>query len=404
MNGAGRVYDFWLVCTRCGTSHPALPLYQCRACGGSLEVAYDYERIFSRLPFDRMSARTASGIWKYRELLPVFPGTDPVTLGEGGTPLLPSWRMGSTEGGFQLYLKNESANPTLAFKDRSLSVALTAARQFGMTEVVCASTGNTGVAAAAYAARAGLRCTVYIPATTPPEKLEAMKAYGARLEMVSGSFSDAYATSADEALRLGAFNLTSTYLNPHAVEGNKTLAYEIFTSLQAVPDWIVIPVGAGPLLSGCYKGFREMLLAGVIDQLPRMVGVQASGCAPILQAFEEGRQEVRPWGGSTATLASGIADPLSTYPEDGTRTLAVIRESGGVAIGVSDLDMHHCRRMLAEREGILAELSSVTAVAAVKALYDSGAIRAGELVTAVVTGHGIKDMTAAINFEKTGVE
>ncbi|MNC52773.1 Threonine synthase [compost metagenome] len=181
MKGDGREYDFWLACTRCGTSGPALPLYQCSACGGSLEVAYDYEAIFSRQPFERMSARTAPGIWKYRELLPVFPGTDPVTLGEGGTPLLSSRRMGSTSNGFQLYLKNESANPTLAFKDRPLSVALTAARQFGMTDVVCASTGNTGVAASAYAARAGLRCTVYIPATTPAEKLEAMKAYGARI-------------------------------------------------------------------------------------------------------------------------------------------------------------------------------------------------------------------------------
>ncbi|MBW4084257.1 threonine synthase [Paenibacillus sp. S150] len=398
------MYDFWLTCTRCGTGHPALPLYRCRACGGSLEVSYDYKAIFSRLPFERMAARTSPGIWKYRELLPVFPDTDPVTLGEGGTPLLPSGRMGSTTGGFRLYLKNESANPTLAFKDRPLSVALTAARQFGLTEVVCASTGNTGVAASAYAARAGLRCTVYVPAAAPAEKLEAMKAYGTVLETVTGSFSDAYAASAGEALRLGAFNLTSTYLNPYAVEGNKTLAYEIFASLQTVPDWIIIPVGAGPLLSGCYKGFREMLLAGVIDRLPRMVGVQASGCAPIVRAFQAGEQEVRPWSGSTATLASGIADPLSTYPEDGTRTLAVIRESGGAAVGVSDPEILRCRRMLAEREGILAELSSVTAVAAVEALCGSGAIRAGELVTAVVTGHGIKDMTAAINFEKTGVE
>ncbi|MNB69874.1 Threonine synthase [compost metagenome] len=398
------MHTYSLSCTRCGAVYRDHPRYLCDSCGGSLDVKYDYREIFGRIGFPEMWARAEPGIWKYRELLPVPPGTEPVTLGEGNTPLLEARRLLAQEGGQRLLLKMESSNPTLAFKDRALAVALTAARTMGLTEAVCASTGNTGVAAAAYAARAGLPCTIYVPENTPPEKLSAMTAYGARLRCVQGHFGDAYRAAGEEAKLRGAFNLTSTYLNPYAIEGNKTLAYEIMASLGEPPDWIAVPIGAGPLLWACYKGFRELQLAGYTTKLPRMIGVQAAGCAPIVRAYERGELEVSPWEGGFYTAASGIADPLTTYPADGTRTLSAIRVSGGSAVAVEDRELLAFRRLLAEREGVLAEISSVASVAALAALYREGRISGQETAVAVVTGHGLKDMTEAIKFSEMGVK
>jgi len=297
----------------------------------------------------------------------------------------------------------ESVNPTLAFKDRPLAVAMTAAAQFGLNEVVCASTGNTGVAAAAYAARAGLRCTIYVPEGTPEEKRSAMEQYGAVLHTVKGHYSDAYKVAEEMAIERQAFNLTSTYMNPYAVEGNKTVAYELAFQLGKVPDWIIVPIGAGPLLSGIYKGFKEMQLAGFIDKLPRMAGVQAEGCAPIVKAFHDGEADVQPWSGPAQTIASGIADPLLTYPADGTRTLSVIRESKGIALAIADAELVRYRRLLAEREGVLAELSSVTAVAAAAHMQQTGLLEQNATIVSIVTGHGLKDMSAAINHTKGSV-
>jgi len=361
-----------------------------------LDLRYDYDRIFAATSFEAMAARRVEGMWKYRELLPVLPGIAPVSLGEGDTPLLRTERIRGTSGEPALYLKTESVNPTLAFKDRPLAVALTSAKQFGIAETVCASTGNTGVAAAAYSARAGLRCTVYVPAATPSEKLTAMEQYGACLVKVDGTFSDAYETAGRAAAERGAFNLTSTYLNPYAAEGDKTVAYELVEQLGDAPEWVVVPIGAGPLLAGCYKGFREMKRAGRIERLPKMVGVQAAGCAPIVEAFEAGELEVKPWGRKPDTRASGIADPLTSYPADGTRTLSVIRESGGAAMSVPDEELFRYRRLLAEKEGVLAELSSVTAVVAAEQLCRDGLAASGDTIIAIVTGHGFKDMTVAI--------
>jgi len=382
-----------LVCVRCGAVQKTEPSYTCGSCGGSLDIVYDYDAIFQENSFADMASRRERGIWKYKNLLPVNPNVEPVTLGEGSTPLLRISNVPEDIGELNFYVKNESANPTLAFKDRPLSVALTAAKQLGMTEVVCASTGNTGVAASAYAARAGLRCTVYVPVTTPSEKLSAMEQYGVDLERVEGTFSDAYHTASRVAMEKGAFNLTSTYLNPYAVEGDKTVAYEIVEELGTVPEWIIIPIGAGPLLAGCFKGFKEMKRAGRINKLPRMIGVQAAGCAPIVTAYDAGEMKVQPWNGPPNTRASGIADPLTSYPEDGTRTLSIIRESGGMAFGIPDEDLLRYRRLLAQKAGILAELSSVTAVAALEKVMESGVARSGDTVISVVTGHGLKDMT-----------
>lgn len=405
--------NFTTVCWNCKTKTESEPQYKCSVCGESLDIAYNYEEIFKDFQFSGHTADTGAGIWKYQDLLPVLPDIEPVSLGEGNTPLLKyqsihnyqnnekinySKNMYDPLDELEIYLKMESQNPTLAFKDRPLSVALTAAKQFGFKQVVCASTGNTGVAASAYAARAGIPCKVYVPAATPDEKLAAMAQFGAELEKVEGSFSDAYQIAAEEAEQGKAFNLTSTYLNPYAAEGDKTVAYELVEQLTGrVPDWIIVPIGAGPLLNGIYKGFCEMKLAGYIEALPRMVGVQAEGCAPIAEAYEQKREQVSAWDKPVQSKASGIADPLSLYPQDGTRTLAVVRESNGKVLSIPETELLAWRKLLASRQGILAELSSVTAVAAASKLAADNVIAKGSCVVAIVTGHGLKDMSVTIN-------
>jgi len=391
------------VCWYCGETYEIEPIYTCRRCKGTLNIHYEYKEIFSKAYFEPLSATVGNDIWRFRELLPIWPNSRTVTLGEGGTPLIRTHNILNIANNQSLWLKMESVNPTLAFKDRPLAVAMTAAAQFGLNEVVCASTGNTGVAAAAYAARAGLRCTIYVPEGTPEEKRSAMEQYGAVLHTVKGHYSDAYKVAEEMAIERQAFNLTSTYMNPYAVEGNKTVAYELAFQLGKVPDWIVVPIGAGPLLSGIYKGFKEMQLAGFIDKLPRMAGVQAEGCAPIVKAFHDGEADVQPWSGPAQTTASGIADPLLTYPADGTRTLSVIRESKGIALAIADAELVRYRRLLAEREGVLAELSSVTAVAAAAHMQQTGLLEQNATIVSIVTGHGLKDMSAAINHTKGSV-
>lgn len=378
-----------LVCVECGQVHKAEIIYECGRCGGSLDVEYNSE-VFEEQKGSL--GKKGNGIWKYRALLPVAENIEPVTLGEGNTPLL---RIPILEIELEqeaIYFKNESANPTLAFKDRPLSVALTAAKQFGVEGVVTASTGNTGVAAAAYAARAKLPCTIYVPENTAKEKLRLMEIYGSEIRFVKGNFSDAYLVAAQEAEKTGWFNLTSTFLNPYAIEGNKTLAYEIFEQFGGVPDWIVIPIGAGPLLAACYKGFKELQLAGQISKLPRMAGVQAANCAPIVEAFEKSSKEVEAWMQPINTIATGIADPLTTYPKDGTRTLKVIYESGGCGIAVEDERTVHYQKKLAKEEGIFAEPSSATAAAALEIMKKKGFLHQRESVVSVITGHGLKDL------------
>jgi threonine synthase len=378
-----------LKCVECGNIHAFSIQYLCNRCHGSLDVIYDYENIFLGKYADN---QRDEGIWNYRSLLPVNQVVEPVTLGEGNTPFLKSIKLGEALELDEVYFKNESINPTLSFKDRPLSVALTVARQFNVDGVVTASTGNTGVAAAAYAARADLPCRIYVPESTPKEKLIMMEMYGAKIELVDGTFSDAYIIAGKDAEQNGCLNLTSTFLNPFAIEGDKTLAYEIFEQYGGVPDWIVIPIGAGPLLVSCFKGFKELQLAGKVSKLPKMVGVQAANCSPIVKAFENNLKEVSPWEHSSQTIASGIADPLSTYPQDGTRTLSTINESKGCAIAVEDNRIIEYQKVLAKEEGIFAEPAAVTAVTALEIMKEKGFLLKDESIVTVITGHGLKDL------------
>jgi threonine synthase len=371
----GTTVEASLACHRCSWRGEISNLYACPACGSSLIVAYagTYQPSYGT---------GDQGIWRYRRFLPVT--ADPVTLGEGDTPLLEARRLDPSGG---LLLKNETVNPTGSFKDRPVAVAATVARELGLSGLLCASTGNTGVAVAAYAARAGLPAVCVVPETTPAAKMFQIEAVGARIVRVRGNYSDAYELARAVAENYGWANLTSTYVNPYMLEGDKTVAFELFEQLKVrVPDWVLVPVGAGPLLAAIYKGFEELGVSG-----PRMVAVQAAGCAPVVRAFESGAKEVREWEHSVKTAASSIADPLRGYPEDGTRTLSVVRESGGNAIAVSEEQTRKATIDLARSEGLLVEPGAAVAVAAHRKLADQKLIREGETAVIVLTGHGLKD-------------
>jgi threonine synthase len=381
-----------LTCHSCSWRGEISNLYSCPVCGSSLLVAYagTYE-----LP----NGVVDEGIWRYRRFLPVSADSEPVTLGEGATPTLQSRRLDPSGG---LLLKNETVNPTGSFKDRPVAVAATVARELGLSGLVCASTGNTGVAVAAYAARAGLPAACVVPEATPAAKTAQIGAVGARIVRVRGNYSDAYAL-ARAAESYGWANLTSTYINPYMLEGDKTVAYEIFEQLgKRIPDWVVVPVGAGPLLAAIHKGFEELGVSG-----PRMVAAQAAACAPVVSAFESGAKEVSEWEHSVETAASSIADPLRGYPEDGTRTLSVVRQSGGTAIAVSEEETRQATIELARSEGLLVEPGAAVAVAAYRKLAAQAVVSTGERAVVVLTGHGLKDpdalRSAAGSEAETGV-
>jgi threonine synthase len=376
-----------LACHHCTWQGQLGNQYSCPICGASLEVAY------SLIPGRTDWTTAEQGIWRYRYLLPISQDQTPVTLGEGSTTLLEARGL---ERSGHLLLKNEFCNPTGSFKDRPVAVAMTMALQFGLQAAICASTGNTGVAVAAYAARAGLPAICLVPDATPMPKLLQMAAVGAVIIRVRGTYSDAYALAQQAAEHYGWANVTSTYINPYMLEGDKTAGYEIFEQLgRRAPQWIIVPVGAGPLLAAIYKAFQELKVLGLLERTePRMVAVQAAGCAPIVRAFEAGADEVSAWDDEVATAASSIADPLRGYSVDGTRTLSVVRQSKGLAIAVSEAEIQASFADLAHTEGLIVESGAAVAVAAYQKLAEQGYIRPDEHVVLLLTGHGLKDIAA----------
>ncbi len=375
-------------CTACGKKHALGRIYRCTACDGPLDLLYDYKAV-PRVAFDPAHGPRADGIWVHRALLPVAPAHI-VSLGEGRTPLLRCDRLAARLGLPSVWVKDETRHPTGSFKDRPLSVAVSKARELAADTVVTASSGNAAAATAAYAARAGLRAVVFVPADVPSGKLLQIVALGARVVRVKGSVSDCIQMTRAAATEFGWYNVTTTFENPYAVEGDKTVAYEIAADLGwRCPGWIVVPTGAGPLPVGIWKGFVEMRHAGVVSATPRIVAAQAAGCAPIARAFQAGDQEVKPWE-SPKTVAGGIQDPLVGYSQDGTLTLTIVRKSQGAALATSDDRILQAVRLAAETEGLYVEPTVGAAIAAVQELRAAGLMGSDDEVVIVSTGHGLK--------------
>jgi len=382
------VYTTDATCTACGRSYELGRIYRCERCDGPLDIQYDYTAI-PRTSFDPTQGVRADGIWVHRDLLPVSPGSM-VSLGEGRTPLLRCDRLGARLGLSSLWIKDETRQPTGSFKDRPLSVAVSKAREFGIDTVVTASSGNAAASMSAYAARAGLRAVVLVPASTPSSKLMQMLASGSHVVRVAGSVSDCIQLVRAATQEFGWYNATSTFENPYSVEGDKTVAYEIAAELDwRCPQWIVVPTGAGPLPVGIWKGFAEMRRAELVSTVPCLVAAQAAGCAPIARAFLAGDAMVTPWQAPN-TVASGIQDPLVGYSQDGTFTLQVVRESGGYAVAASDEAILAAVHLMSQTEGLYGEPTVGAALAAVMDLRNGGSIHKSDEVVIVSTGHGLK--------------
>ena len=382
------MYAKALFCETCSWRGPLTIRYDCPACSYSLSVDYDYDSISPLAVKEAFFA--AKTLWDFHLLLPLRDRKHQVSLQEGGTPLLNSVSIGGASG-VRLYFKDETRNPTCSFKDRPNTVGISTAIELGAEAVSIASTGNGAASLAAYAALAGLTCRVFIPEDTSPGKVRQAKAHGAEIVKVPGDYSKAFHAAKEASLQNNWANCTSTYLNPYTLEGDKTIAYELYVQLDGtVPDWVIIPLGAGPMLTGVYKGFQELHTLGLIQKLPKMAGVQAKNCSPITTAFALGKDRVQPVK-TQHTAAHAIADPLTGYEQDGTRTLRTIRASGGVGVSVEEPLIIEYAARLAREEGLFVEASSATVAAAVELMIGGGSLQAEESVVAILTGHGLKD-------------
>ena len=371
-----------LRCVVCAALHPADLRSACASCGDILEVI---EPVGTSIAGD---SYLQSGMWRHAPRLSVGNRACIISLREGETPLHRAGRLARALGfAGELWIKDETVNPSGSFKDRLISAAISRARELGAPGVVCASSGNAGASTAAYAARAGMPAVILVPARTPDAKLAQIRAHGARLEMVDGHYSNAYKRGLQLAASEGFANLTTTYLNPYGVDALRLIAWEILGRLGQAPTHVLVPTGAGPLVKGIVQGFREATPGSV----PRAVAVQAEGCAPIAAAFQAGATRVAAWG-EPRTIASGISDPLVGYERDGTYTLRLVRETNGLAIAVSDAAIRAAMTQLARCEGILAEPTGASSVAAVRELMNRNEIDGESRVVCMVTGHGFKDM------------
>jgi len=324
-------------------------------------------------------------MWRYGAWLPLADGERPVTLGEGGTPLLSTQRIGARHGFAQLLVKDESTNPTGSFKARGLAAAITRAVRAGATQFVVPTAGNAGIALAAYATRAGVRARVYAPATTPSPILKQIRAFGGDLQLVDGHIGDCGIAARLFSSGTGAVDV-STLREPYRIEGKKTLGLELAEQLGwTLPDVIVYPTGGGTGLIGMWKAFRELQDSGwVRGALPRMYTVQATGCAPVVQAFDSGAERASPWP-DPQTVAAGLRVPA---PLGDRLMLRALRESHGGAVAVSDEALQTAAAELQTTEGIDASPEGGAALAGVLALKERGLVRGEERVVLFNTGAG----------------
>lgn len=377
-----------LQCSGCGREYSHRELHTfCPECQSPLLAVYDLESARARVDRDELPRRRR-GMWRWHEVLPVLEEQNRVFLGEGDTPLLPLPRLGRELGLSNLYVKDESNNPTGSFKARGLAAAVSKAKELGVEKVIIPTAGNAGGAMAAYAARAGLKAHVFMPKDTPFANIEETRMAGAEVVLVEGLISDAAGMAGEKARAEGWFDL-STFKEPYRVEGKKIMGYELAEAFGwKLPDVIIYPTGGGTGLVGMWKAFAELEEMGWLEDTkrPRMVSVQAEGCAPVVKAFEEGAEFCDFWL-DARTLASGLRVPKSFADR---LILNDIRESRGTAVAVSDQAILEDQRQLAGMEGIFAAPEGAATLSALKELLKRGWLRAEERIVLFNTGSGLK--------------
>ncbi|MDW8240576.1 MAG: threonine synthase [Acidobacteriota bacterium] len=378
-----------LQCIQCGKQHSVeRDVYNCSECQGNLDVLYNYETISLRVSRESLTADADRSIWHYRALLPIHAETPAVPLFVGWTPIYSLPALASEYGVKELLIKDEGRNPTASFKDRASAVAVVKAREFGFDTITTASSGNAGAALAGMCASVGMRSYIFVPATAPEAKVAQLLIYGANVILVEGSYDEAYDLCLAASRAFGWYQRSTGY-NPYTAEGKKTAALEICEQLEwEPPDKVIVAVGDGNIIGGMWKGFLDFHRLGFIERLPQMIGVQAAGAAPLIDALQTGQlQEV-----NAQTLADSIC---VGKPRDAIRALQAMRDSGGFGIKVSDEEILRALGQLARDTGVFAEPAAAAAYAGFLKLADTGGLKSDERVLVMITGNGLKDIAAA---------
>jgi threonine synthase len=376
-----------LRCRECDRTYDVAPRYSCEWCFGPLEVAYDHDAVAAAVTRESIAAGPPT-IWRYADLLPVEPS--PGGLPVGCTPLVRADRLADALGLGELWVKDDTRNPTNSFKDRVVAVAVAKALEFGLKTIACASTGNLAQAVSGAAARAGLASYVFIPANLEPAKILSTAVYGANVVAVDGTYDDVNRLCAELAAE-HPWAFVNVNVRPFYAEGSKTLAFETAEQLGwQAPDHIVVPVASGSLLTKIQRGFDELARVGLLDEAPvRVSGAQAAGCSPIATAFAEGSDTIRPV--KPATIAKSLA---IGNPADGYYALDTVRRTGGGLAAVPDDEVIDGIQLLARTEGIFGETAAGVTIASLRRLAAEGAVRPDERVVVYVTGHGLKTLDA----------
>jgi threonine synthase len=378
-----------LKCKECGQEYPVAPLHVCETCFGPLEVNYDYAKIRAALTRAKIEARPHN-LWRYRELLPVDHEPD-VGPHSGFTPLVHCGRLGAELGLKNLYIKDDTVNhPTLSYKDRVVSVAITKAREFGFTTVSCASTGNLATAVAAHAARAGLKCFIFMPEGVEAGKIVGSTIYGAQVITIRGNYDDVNRLCSEIADKY-AWAFVNINLRPYYTEGAKTFGFEIAEQLGwKLPDHIVVPTAGGTILPKVAKAFKELKDIGLVKGPNfKIHSAQAAGSAPVIHALHKGVDLITPVKPDTIAKSIAIGNPA-----DGFYVLRAVRESGGWGDSATDPEIVDAIKLLARTEGIFAEPAGGTTLAVAMKLIKQGRIKPDETLVVSITGNGYKTLEA----------
>lgn len=388
-------------CIACGEQYGLDEIvYFCKQCGDLLEIKYNYDILKAKLEQSDWRSRPLS-VWRYKDLMPVYNPSKIVTLYEGGTGLHSCKRLGKHLGVDHLYVKNEGENPTGSFKDRGITVGITKAIELDIKTVICASTGNTSASLAAYAAKAGLQRIVIIPSGKIAHgKLAQAMIYGARIVQILDNFDKALKIAIDLSEKYRELYLLNS-VNPYRLEGQKSLAFEICEQIGEIKlDRVIVPVGNAGNISAIWKGFNEFYILGFLEHLPKMIGIQAQGAAPIVQAIKrENGQFVPVPRPETIATAIRIGAPVNWK-----KALKAIKDSGGTAETVADKEILEAQKMIARYEGLFVEPASASSIAGLKKLVNLGKIDKDEVIVCVVTGHGLKDPDIALKISEKPLE
>jgi len=390
-----------LVCSKCKKEYPFNPkLARCKVCNEPLEIIYDYESLSARIKRHVFENRVQN-IWRYIDLFPIKEDRNIISLHEGFTPLLKAEKLGKELGVYNLYLKDETRNPTFSFKDRGSAVGVSVAKEFDFNAVICASTGNMAASLSAYAAKAGINALILIPGGVSEEKIAQISIYEPMIFEVGRPYPELYRMVFRIIEKYDIVPIHSD--SPLRIEGQKTIAFEILEQLDwKVPDWIIVPTSSGGNLSAIWKGFVEFHTLELIDELPKIIAVQSDGCAPIVKAFKEKKESVEPWG-EPKTIAHSISNPNPALAS-GNRVLRILRECGGYAEAVSDKKILDAIRLISSKEGIFAEPASATSVAVIDTLLNENVIDRTDYIVSILTGSGLKEIKSIKNVARKPIK